>query len=179
MKPTMPISTAGKRRSNQRGFTYVMVLVAVIALGILMEVATIHTSRAQQAEREAELLYRGLAYRNAIKSYYEAGKPVKTYPKSLEDLVKDPRSAHKRHLRALYPDPITKGKAEWLVVRAIDGGISGVASTSKDAPIKTANFPIGLERLEGAKSYAEWIFEYVPSQALVPAKPPTTPPAAR
>lgn len=173
----MPISTAGKRRSNQRGFTYVMVLVAVISLGILMEVATIHTSRAQQAEREAELLYRGLAYRNAIKSYYEAGKPVKTYPKSLEDLVKDPRSAHKRHLRALYPDPMTKDKTEWLLIRAIDGGISGISSTNKATPIKSANFPAGLEKLEGAKTYADWIFEYVPAQVLVPAKPPATPPA--
>lgn len=172
----MPTSIAGKRISSERGFTYVMVLVAVISLGILMEVATIHTSRAQQAEREAELLYRGLAYRNAIKSYYEAGKPVKTYPKSLEDLVKDPRSAHKRHLRALYPDPMTRDKSEWIVVRAIDGGISGVASTSKETPIKTANFPAGLERLEGAKLYADWIFEYVPSQALVPVKPPPPPP---
>lgn len=179
MKPTMPISTAGKRRSNQRGFTYVMVLVAVIVLGILMEVATIHTSRAQQAEREAELLYRGMAYRNAIKSYYEIGKPVKTYPKSLEDLVKDPRSAHKRHLRALYPDPMSKDKGEWLLIRAVDGGINAVASASKDAPIKTANFPAGLEKLEGAKSYADWIFEYVPSQAQGLSKPPAALPAAR
>ena len=172
----MPTSIAGKRISSERGFTYVMVLVAVISLGILMEVATIHTSRAQQAEREAELLYRGLAYRNAIKSYYEAGKPVKKYPKSLEDLVKDPRSVHKRHLRVLYPDPMTRDKSEWLLVRAIDGGISGVASTSKDAPIKTANFPAGLERLEGAKSYADWIFEYVPlQQPGLPKPPPATP----
>ena len=156
-----------------------MVLVAVIVLGILMEVATIHTSRAQQAEREAELLYRGMAYRNAIKSYYEDGKPVKTYPKSLEDLVKDPRSAHKRHLRALYPDPMSKDKSEWLLIRAADGGISGVASAGKDAPIKTANFPAGLERLEGAKSYADWIFEYAPSQVPGLLKPPVAPSVAR
>lgn len=172
----MPISIAGKHRNNQKGFTYVMLLVAVISLGIIMETATIHTSRIQQAEREAELLYRGMAYRNAIKSYYEAGKPVKTYPKSLDDLVKDPRSAHRRHLRALYPDPLNKEKGEWRLIRSADGGISAVASTSKDTPIKTANFPVGLERFEGAKTYADWIFEYVPSQVPVPAKPPATPP---
>jgi type II secretory pathway pseudopilin PulG len=159
-----------------------MVLVAVIVLGILMEVATIHTSRAQQAEREAELLYRGMAYRNAIKSYYETGKPVKVYPKSLEDLVKDPRSAHKRHLRALYPDPMSKGKGEWLLIRAVDGGIAGVASMSKEAPIKTVNFPAGLEKLEGKKLYSEWVFEYAlvspaaTSEPLVAPPPPYLPP---
>jgi type II secretory pathway pseudopilin PulG len=156
-----------------------MVLVAVIALGILMEVATIHTSRVHQMDREAELLFRGMAYRNAIKSYYESGKPVKSYPKSLEDLMKDPRSAHKRHLRTPYPDPMSKDKGEWLLIRAADGGVAGVSSASKEAPIKTANFPAGLERLEGAKSYAEWLFEYVPSQASVPPKSPATPPPAR
>lgn len=173
----MQISIAGKRKNNQRGFTYVMVLVAVISLGIVMEVATIHSSRAKQVDSEAELLYRGLAYRNAIKSYYEAGKPVKKFPKSLDDLLKDPRSAHKRHLRTLYPEPLNKETGEWRLIRSADGGISGVASNSKDAPIKTTNFPAGLERLEDAKSYADWIFEYIPLQApglpkpLVPAPP--------
>lgn len=174
----MPISIAGKHRNNQKGFTYVMLLVAVISLGIIMETATIHTSRIQQAEREAELLYRGMAYRNAIKSYYEAGKPVKTYPKSLDDLVKDPRSAHRRHLRALYPDPLNKEKGEWRLIRSADGGISAVASTSKDTPIKTANFPVGLERFEGAKTYADWIFEYVPLQGPGLPKPSAPSPPA-
>jgi len=45
--------------------------------------------------------------------------------------------------------------------------------------IKTANFPAGLEKLEGAKSYADWIFEYVPSQVPGLSKPPAAPVAAR
>jgi len=159
----MPTLTAGNQKNSQSGFTYVMILVAVVAMGILSEVATTYASRASQMDREAELLFRGMAYRNAIKRYYESGKPQKLYPKSLGELLKDPRTAaHKPHLRELYTDPMGKGKSEWKIIRAIDGGISGVVSSSTAAPIKTGNFRKEFEKFESAKSYADWVFEYVP-----------------
>lgn len=167
----MPISTVGNPRSKQRGFTYVIILVAVIVMGMFAEVATTYASRARQMDREAELFFRGMAYRQAIKSYYESGKPVKTYPKSLSDLVKDPRSAHKSHLRMLYPDPVGIGKGEWRLIRVTDGGISGIASASTAVPIKTGNFQNEFEKFEGAASYADWVFEYAPMTASgVPAQ---------
>jgi type II secretory pathway pseudopilin PulG len=153
-----------------------MVLAAVVVLGILAEAATLMTSRLVQADREAELLFRGQAYRRAIKSHYEAGGPVKAFPRSLEDLLQDPRFPNKRHIRALYPDPVSRdGKKQWLLIRAPDGGIAGVASASRGEPLKKANFPKGLEKFEGAQSYADWIFEYTPqpvTQGPVPAGPP-------
>ena len=165
----MLILTVGNPKNNQRGFTYVMILVAVIVIGMFAEVATTYTSRAKQMDREAELLFRGIAYRAAIRSYYESGKPVKTYPKSLDDLVKDPRTAHKSHLRALYPDPFGKENGEWRLLRAKDGGISGVSSQSSEMPLKTGNFRPEFEKFEGATSYADWIFEYVPK--VLPQQP--------
>jgi type II secretory pathway pseudopilin PulG len=163
----MPTSIAGKRKSNEAGFTYIMILVAVVILGILVEVTTISTSRLQQSENEAELFFRGLAYRDAIKSYYAANG---TLPRSLEDLVKDPKTAYKRHLRALYPDPMSTDKeGGWQLVRVAEGGISGVASKSLKEPLKKANFPKGVERFGSAKSYSEWVFEYMPT------KPPSQP----
>ncbi len=156
----MPTSTVGKRQSRQRGFTYILVLVAVIVLGIAAETASVPASRRAIAEREQELLFRGQAYRNAIKSYYVT---TRRYPRSLDDLVKDPGSAHRRYLRALYPDPMSAdGKGEWKLIRAADGGISGVSSRGTDAPMKQANFPGGFEYFSDAKSYAEWAFEYSP-----------------
>lgn len=161
-KVTMPILIVGKPKNSQYGFTYVMILVAVVVTGIFAEVATFYASRSRQMDREAELLFRGTAYRNAIKSYYESGKPIKTYPKSLNDLVKDPRSAHKSHLREPYPDPFGKGNGDWRILRASDGGISGVSSQSTEAPLKTGSFRQGYEKFESAISYADWVFEYVP-----------------
>jgi type II secretory pathway pseudopilin PulG len=142
-----------------------MVLVAIVLIGIFAGVADIATSRIVQADREQELIFRGMAYRSAIQRYYAVAK---RYPRSLDELLQDPRFAHRSHLRALYSDPMARGQAAvdenggWLLVRAADGGVAGVASRSRQEPMKKANFPTGFEKLEDAKSYAEWIFEYAP-----------------
>lgn len=163
----MRTSRAGTRRSSARGFTYVAVLAAVVIIGIVAEAGRATTWHALKADREAELIFRGLAYRNAVRSFHLANG---VFPRTLEDLEKDPRSPTKRHIRRLYRDPMAKDeKAEWRLVRAIDGGIAGVASASSDTPLKQANFPVELEKFTGAQSYAEWIFEYVPPQK--PAAP--------
>lgn len=169
----MSTSIVGNPSNRQCGFTYVMILVIIVIMGIFAEVATTYSSRSRQMDREAELLFRGAAYRNAIKSYYESGRPIKSYPKSLNDLVKDPRMAHKTHLRKLYSDPFGKDNVGWKLVRAFDGGISGVSSQSEDAPLKTGNFRQGYEKFEGATSYSGWVFEYVPMMAPgLPVQPP-------
>jgi len=153
------------------GFSYAMVLAAVVIVGIVVEAARVTTWRIVRADREAELLFRGQAYRNAIASFYQSNG---AFPRSLEDLPKDPRSASKRHIRALYPDPMSQGeKREWRLIQA-GGGISGVASASTEEPLKQANFPREFEKFTGAKSYSEWVFEYVP-----PARPPAQPPGTK
>lgn len=153
------------------GFTYVIVLAAVAVLGIVAGATITLSSRATRVERETELLFRGQAYRNAIRSYYEAGLGTKTFPRRLDDLLRDPRFPARHHLRALYPDPMAgNGTGEWILVRAADGGISGVVSASKDEPLRQANFPVGLESFEAARSYTDWIFEYRPTGA-VPVRP--------
>jgi type II secretory pathway pseudopilin PulG len=168
----MPISTAGKRRSNQRGFTYTIVLVAVVVLGILAEAAVALTSQATRAERETELLFRGMAYRNAIQSYYRTHGH---YPHSLDHLVRDNKRPGKRHLRALYRNPLARANADhggWVLTRHTDGGIRSIASASKEKPLKQANFPRGLERFQNAPSYSEWIFDSPPElqPVTVPVK---------
>ena len=47
-------------------------------------------------------------------------------------------------------------------------GEPGVASASTDEPVKQANFPKPFERFALAKSYSEWIFEYVPVKGPIP-----------
>ena len=60
-------------------------------------------SHATQREKEAELLFRGEQYREAIASYY---KKEQRYPQSLEELLEDKRYPMPvRHLRRLYRDP--------------------------------------------------------------------------
>lgn len=147
-----------------------MVLVAIVVVGIVMEAARVTTWRVVRADREAELIFRGLAYRNAVRSFHEANG---VFPRTFEDLLKDPRSVSRRHIRALYADPMAKDPSQpWRIIRASDGGIAGVSSASTEEPLKQANFPIELEQLTGAKSYSDWLFEYrPPPKPAAPRKP--------
>jgi type II secretory pathway pseudopilin PulG len=143
--------------NRELGFTYAVVLAAVVIVGILAQAAHLTTSRLQLAEREAELLFRGAAYQRAIASYFQANG---RYPRSLSDLVKDPGAVHRRHLRTLYLDPMAAPRAEWNIVRSQDGGIGGVASASRERPMKQANFAPEFEKFAGAASYSDWVFEF-------------------
>ena len=80
-----------------------MALVAIVLVGIFAGVANLASSRIMQAEREEELLFRGQAYRAAIRHFYEAEGH---YPRSLRELLKDPHFTHRVYLRALYVDPM-------------------------------------------------------------------------
>ena len=93
------------------------------------------------------------------------------YPRTLDDLLKDPRKpGTERYLRKLYFDPLT-GKTEWGLVKAPDGGIMGVYSLSDDTPLKTAGFGVYNREFEGAPKYSDWKFAYpsAAQQAQVPA----------
>jgi type II secretory pathway pseudopilin PulG len=128
---------------------------------------------ARKREREAELLFVGEQYRRAIESYWrQTPGRAKTLPVSLESLLADDRfPTPVRHLRRLYPDPITG--AAFVLLRQ-GAGIAGVQSQSEDAPMKTANFPLRYRQFEAAKSYQQWQFVFVPPRVgprVVPPKP--------
>lgn len=157
------------------GFTYLTILfvVAIMGAGLALVGEVWHTAVVR--EKEAELLYAGNQYRRAILRYYLAGP--QQYPRSLSDLLKDPRKpGTERYLRKLYPDPVT-GKA-WGIVKAPDGGVMGVHSLSEDKPLKAANFRIRDRSFEGAASYSDWKFIYEPSLAQKPAPAPLQEPGA-
>jgi len=165
---------------RSRGFTYMTVLfiVAVITAGLALVGEVWET--AAKREKETELLFVGNEYRKAITKYYLAGK--NQYPRTLEDLLKDPRQPGTvRYLRRLYPDPLT-GKAEWGIVKSPDAGIAGVYSLSEQKPLKNANFRQRDAGFEAAQTYADWKFIYSPTApgqstaAGQAAKPGATPP---
>jgi type II secretory pathway pseudopilin PulG len=167
-------------RRRQAGFTYAMVLVAIVVVGVVAETGQLTLSRVMRADREAELLFRGMAYQRAIESYFQSNG---RYPRQLEDLLQDPASPGKRYLRKLYGDPMSERSAkarqrdpagDWQLIEASDGGFSGVASRNSSPPLKKANFPSGLENFAEAKSYAEWIFAYQPRRNTQLRQPPIT-----
>jgi type II secretory pathway pseudopilin PulG len=157
-----------------QGFTYLTVLfmVAIMAGGLALVGEVWSTSNAR--EREVELLHVGNEYRKAIERYYLLG-PQRQYPKSLADLLKDPRQPGTvRYLRKLYPDPIT-GKEEWGLVKSADGGFAGVYSLSEASPLKSAGFALRDAAFEGKSKYSDWQFVFAPAQPAA-AKPKPAPP---
>jgi type II secretory pathway pseudopilin PulG len=165
-----------------RGFAYLTILfiVAIMTSGLAVIGEVWHTAAVR--EREAELLFIGNEYRNAIGRYVLTGLQQQ-YPRALADLIKDPRQPGTvRHLRRLYPDPIT-GAADWGLVKAPDGGIAGVYSLSEEKPLKTSGFAVRDAALEGKTKYADWQFIYAPvaagpaTPAATPAQKPTAAPA--
>jgi type II secretory pathway pseudopilin PulG len=113
----------------------------------------------QKREKERELLFVGHQFSQALDGYYnQTPGRAPRYPMQLADLLKDPRAAATvRHLRRIYPDPIT-GTAEWGLVKGPAGEIMGVYSLSDEAPIKTGNFALADREFEGKTRYSDWVF---------------------
>ena len=149
-----------KRGARQSGFTYLTVLFVVAFMGLGMAMAGKVYRTTVLREREAQLLWVGNQYRLAIEAYAKRGGGL--YPRSLDDLLKDPRDPGvRRYLRSRYPDPVT-GSDEWGIVKAADGGIMGVYSVSEAAPLKTAGFRALDAAFEDAARYSDWKFVYQP-----------------
>jgi len=144
-------------------FTMALLAIAVLAVGQLDHLATRHAE-------EAELRRIGGEYSRALASYHAAAEPHR-YPARFEDLLADRRSGVlRRHLRRIYVDPVTRTK-DWGLVRE-GGEIVGVHSLSGRAPLKVAGFGPGEAGFEHAASYADWIFQPVPTPPVPVAPTP-------
>ena len=162
-------ATVKPMRSGERGFGYVFLLVLIGVIGAV----SAHTLEIGQSTSrrlaEQELLAVGRAFEEALYSYagvppamFTAQQPISvmpsTGPATLEDLLKDPRlPGTRRHLRKIYPDPVT-GQAEWGLIRNRAGRIVGIYSLSDQTPIKTTGFGPRHTHFEEAQSYRDWRF---------------------
>ena len=147
-------------RRHCGGFTYLALLLAIVIMGLVLGAAAEVWHTAVQREKERELLFVGNQFRNAIKLYYL--DHARSYPPSLEDLLKDPHQpATRRYLRKIYHDPIVGG-TEWGLVRREGGGIVGVHSLSEAQPIKITGFDRTDSSFDSALKYSEWVFAFQP-----------------
>lgn len=148
-------------RRGERGFTYVGLLALIVLIGLLLSAAGEVAATAARRDRETQLLWTGHEYRAAIGRYFSRRR---AYPQTLDELLGSaPESTVQVHyLRQLYPDPMTNA-ADWLLVKAPSGGIMGVASSSKRAPLKTGKFDdVADHGFADAASYSDWEFTFVP-----------------
>ncbi|MDO8653449.1 MAG: type II secretion system protein [Undibacterium sp.] len=148
------------QRTSQNGFSYIALLIAIAIIGLVaasgLQVGAILSRR----NAELELLAIGKEYRNALLSYAIASSAgQRQRPNSLAELLKDPRFPNpKRHLRKIYPDPLT-GEESWGIIMSPDGsGIVGIFSKLDRKPIKIGNFDLEFAQFSGKTSYRDWVF---------------------
>lgn len=154
-------------RKSERGFSYIVLMFAIVLIGLGMTVAARQWKTMVQRELEADLLSKGMEIQNALALYsatMKAGRvvPGEIYPQSLADLTRLP----KPFLRKVYVEPV--GHGEWELVRAPTGGIMGVRSKSKSKPIRQHDFPPAVRHFDGRASYYDWVFQHPnPSMAAL------------
>ncbi|MGZ5198329.1 MAG: type II secretion system protein [Telluria sp.] len=148
---------------RQGGFSYVVALFFVAIASILSLRAMENTLIAERRDKELELLWRGTAYRDAIKDYYlNSPGSAKGYPRELKDLLLDTRRVRTaRPLRKMYRDPMTDD-GMWVLVRNEAGDLIGVRSASSVKPLKQGGFSTELANFTNAQHYSDWNFVYQP-----------------
>ncbi|MBX3475885.1 MAG: type II secretion system protein [Planctomycetes bacterium] len=114
---------------NDRGFTYLALLIAIAILGVGLTAASEVWVTTARHRKMVELEWIGNQFARALGSYYAASPGlVKTNPATLEDLLEDRRYLTvRRHLREVYLNPFT-GKADWELVLGVDGKVRGVTA---------------------------------------------------
>ena len=156
------------------GYTFPLMLIIVAAMAFGAARLDLAQSYRSKRDKEAELLFRGLAYRLAIKEFYSKNN---RYPRQLKELANDKDSSKRRFIRQLYKDPMTGGDFKFIL--GSEGAIMGVASSSKDVPFKKVDFEKELENFEKAKTYADWKFEAKPGSGAHQGNTPASSPPQR
>src|SRR5688500_5375009 len=101
------------RTPSDRGYAMAALLVGMAVMAIMLGVALPVWRTAVQREREAELVFRGEQYANAIAIFQ---RRTGGYPPSLDVLEKT------RAIRKLYKDPMTGGDFQPVFVGQMIGG---------------------------------------------------------
>ena len=160
---------------SDRGAALLGVLVIVVVMGLLSGLAGTTWKTIVQKAREEELLWRGDQYRRDIESYVSKSQRgqgaqadpatgVTPYPNSLEELLRDTRFQHTvRHIRQLYPDPMTG--EDWVLIKDPGGRIKGVRSSSALEPFKKNGFDEPYDTFRYTGSYRDWAFVFEPGRS--------------
>lgn len=157
-------------KSAQSGFTLLYVLMLLVLIGMGLAAAGTLWKTDAQRDREADLLFAGDQYRQAIRSYYELEVASPRLPQSIDELLTDNRRLPPvRHLRRAYRDPFT-GNAFMLLRTPDTQGIIGVHSASTQAPLKVAGFLPEDEAFAEASNHGDWRFVFG-----LPASTPSPP----
>ena len=155
-----PTLQAQLDKQPQQGFAYLVVLFIAVALGLASTITYENYSTLAKREREAQWLFAGQQYQQALASYYhQSPNGLKSLPTKLDDLIKDSRFVSvKRHLRQLYIDPMTQDT--WQLLLNDNQQIIGVVSASAEPILQSAKIAQLLPSAENIATYADLKFMF-------------------
>ena len=143
----------------QRGFTYLLLLFVMAVAGAGFAALGEQWAIAGQREREAELVFRGTQFSQALASWRDAtraGQPIA--PLSLQELLVDLRSSPPRHhLRRLFTDPFT-GQADWELLLDAQGRVAAVSSRSRQPALRRVGVGLRDSADDQAPTVGDWLF---------------------
>ena len=153
---------------TDKGYVLIILMMVVLVLTIGLTVAIPVYQTELQREKEAELIFRGRQYVEAVRLFQ-----IKTpgrFPSSLKELEE------KKFIRRLYKDPMTD-KGEWNVVlpygqpgeAGSERRQKGLGRSGKRAPLDSGPAILGVVSSSTQKSiklyydqdsYDKWLFYY-------------------
>ena len=141
--------TAAGRPMRQRGFTYILLLWWVAISGVLLAALGQQWLVESRRQKELELEFRGRQIGLALRAYRDTTPEGQlSAPANLSELLEDKRGPKpKRHLRQLWPDPIT-GKP-WVLERQGDRIIA----------VHSSSNAIAIRPPSGVETYQQWWFD--------------------
>ena len=130
-------------------------LLALVALALAAEAVRIPAATRARREAEAELIFRGLEYADAIARFRDAGGDAPVLPPDIDALLEDRRDGGmRRHLRRAWPAP---PEGDWHPVAGPDGGIGGMRLTIPVPALRRAALPPGVT-VETGDGVSVWTF---------------------
>lgn len=127
----------GSAQGIQRGFTYLLLLFAMVIGGIGLAALGEQARQRALREQEAELAFRGAEIARAIASYVEVSPAgSRALPPSVDALLEDRRSGRVvRHLRQLRADPLGgPSGGDWVWLAPGERGCSAPPARAAAAP---------------------------------------------
>jgi len=155
-----------KIQTHSPGFTLIILLFAItlLIIGLLIAVPVWQTQI--QREKEAELIFRGNQYAEAIR-LFQLKKPG-TFPRTMDELIEE------KCIRRLYSDPMTKD-GEWNIilpyqrvsakqkgslqrVLVVPSSMLGNVSNSQIIGVVSASTQKSIKIYYEQESYDKWLF---------------------
>ncbi|MFZ2055330.1 MAG: hypothetical protein WAU81_14175 [Candidatus Aminicenantales bacterium] len=124
------------------GYVLIMLLFLITAMAIGLMVAVPVWQTQIQREKEAELIFRGNQYVEAVR-IFQLKKPG-TFPKSLDDLIKE------KCLRRLYKDPMNPD-GDWNLILQPEVVVGGAVQRGPDGnpvrPVQRRGAAFSVQRI--------------------------------